>query len=1393
MPGQTDGRGPTDERTLLRKDSPGLCKSQFLARHCLTDNELGLCLKSLSSTRTTNRIFTPGIWRNVSPGVRTFSNLNGVNFNCVTNELKMASQETANTAAESATDRKENMVKSNATLPPGFRARPQGPPGSPRNPLNNGPIGQPRPGGQPPPHIRFDSRAPLRPSGPGQIIQLRPYGQPRPPGNQLSQKLPQQAQNPPIVLNPRFAPSPINNRTGPQQRPRLPQPGNFQGQQYQRNAQQPLHPGFEHSPPPPPQTRNPDILARPQEIAQRQLQRNESLLSFPPSPLTQKENRKPPVPRIVVERMADVDNARKLQQIENSVPKEKIRETTENDDDDDVVVDGKKSPRPDSSNESVESRAGNKETTQSPRRPETATINGKMDVKPKIEDVEELRGKTDAKIMDNVIEKMNDKMDSKPKDKITEEINDKVDTKMKDKTAEELSDKHINNIAASAKPDVLENGTCKIESAKNSAGIKNGLSSPKLEPRAESSDKQHKAEDKGEQKESAHKTIENENINKKVDAGKELRSEEEKRIASPMPEVKDVKASESAAKSSNEDKQNEQELDTKSPDKSVAPTPIDANQNQKEQQLKTPSKSPDKSRSSTPTESTEKQKDELKTPSKSADTSRSTTPMNNNQVGQLKTPSKSPEKSRASTPADVKPSENEEESKELNKTPVKSQASTPAEANEVKGASESKSNESKPAEASDDKKAQEPKTMDESVDKKVEHALEEKSQREEEPKASMQMSEKSEEHLNEKQSRDSAVGASEESSKTTEESEKESVRKPVQDSLEPKTISPSASSSPAKETSPSASPASVEAASPSASATSIREASPSSASTKEAKTSPTPSESQGKLLATESILSTPKSPEDSVKGFDNGQRRSLSPKSPALSSPQSPLSPKSPTISEKSVVHEKKKATFVESSDEKEVNDEKKTRSKPSTPRIQRAPTPAHVDEKSGKKTVTAATGIENGNAMEDSSQPNAIPATNGVEDSPTKKSPSKSKDADKRSTAGSPVKSPNKSIKSLPRTPETPSSTAGQEKKMPMNKVQVGAAPSPNLKTVRSKIGSLENTSYKPGGGNVKIENRKLDFSKAQPKIAAKNEKYTPSGGDKKISQVKLQWNAKSKVGSLENATHKPGGGDKKIETVKLDFKDKAKSKVGSKDNAKHVPGGGNIKSSATPPKTPQDTSNDIQTQKIDIKAESKIGSMDNVKHRPGGGDKKIFNDRDYLRQSGSNVESLCASGSQIENTEEVNSLSTEPSKENLPQPPPTTPTKTRKLPSPSSMVTSKAVRNSFAKSSEATESKKNSLSKDTAKAVSESKKNLNLENGKTATEDRTPKSPTSTECSNLKSPNKSSLRTPRKTSPKNIRFPKLAPSPVPPEAVPVSETHSKISLPKLIEHSAQLNSVTH
>lgn len=32
------------------------------------------------------------------------------------------------------------------------------------------------------------------------------------------------------------------------------------------------------------------------------------------------------------------------------------------------------------------------------------------------------------------------------------------------------------------------------------------------------------------------------------------------------------------------------------------------------------------------------------------------------------------------------------------------------------------------------------------------------------------------------------------------------------------------------------------------------------------------------------------------------------------------------------------------------------------------------------------------------------------------------------------------------------------------MNKIEVGNAPSPNLKKVQSKIGSLQNASHKPG-----------------------------------------------------------------------------------------------------------------------------------------------------------------------------------------------------------------------------------------------------------------------------------------------------------------------------------------
>ncbi|VDI42798.1 Hypothetical predicted protein [Mytilus galloprovincialis] len=132
--------------------------------------------------------------------------------------------------------------------------------------------------------------------------------------------------------------------------------------------------------------------------------------------------------------------------------------------------------------------------------------------------------------------------------------------------------------------------------------------------------------------------------------------------------------------------------------------------------------------------------------------------------------------------------------------------------------------------------------------------------------------------------------------------------------------------------------------------------------------------------------------------------------------------------------------------------------------------------------------------------------------------------------------------------------------------------------KTTQSKIGSLDNTKYSPGGGQVKIQSHKQDFSKVSSKIGSKDHlTHKPAGGDKKIVSQKLEWKAESKVGSLKNATYSPRGGNVKIENKKLDFKDKAQSKVGSKDHMNHKAGGGDKK---------------IESQKLSFKekAQSKV-----------------------------------------------------------------------------------------------------------------------------------------------------------------------------------------------------------
>ncbi|KAL5969202.1 Microtubule-associated protein 2, partial [Taenia solium] len=97
---------------------------------------------------------------------------------------------------------------------------------------------------------------------------------------------------------------------------------------------------------------------------------------------------------------------------------------------------------------------------------------------------------------------------------------------------------------------------------------------------------------------------------------------------------------------------------------------------------------------------------------------------------------------------------------------------------------------------------------------------------------------------------------------------------------------------------------------------------------------------------------------------------------------------------------------------------------------------------------------------------------------------------------------------------------------------------PAGQPRRITSKIGSLKNAGYRPGGGNVKILDTKVDFSHAQSKCNSKaNLRYKPGGGDIQIVDNKLNFkeNSKSRINSLANARHVPGGGNVKIFNEKL------------------------------------------------------------------------------------------------------------------------------------------------------------------------------------------------------------------------------------------------------------------
>ncbi|NP_001371709.1 microtubule-associated protein 4 isoform 84 [Homo sapiens] len=155
-----------------------------------------------------------------------------------------------------------------------------------------------------------------------------------------------------------------------------------------------------------------------------------------------------------------------------------------------------------------------------------------------------------------------------------------------------------------------------------------------------------------------------------------------------------------------------------------------------------------------------------------------------------------------------------------------------------------------------------------------------------------------------------------------------------------------------------------------------------------------------------------------------------------------------------------------------------------------------------------------------------------------------------------------------------------------------------PDLKNVRSKVGSTENIKHQPGGGRAKVEKKteaaattRKPESNAVTKTAGPiaSAQKQPAGKVQIVSKKVSYSHIQSKCGSKDNIKHVPGGGNVQIQNKKVDIS-KVSSKCGSKANIKHKPGGGDVK---------------IESQKLNFKekAQAKVGSLDNVGHLPAGG----------------------------------------------------------------------------------------------------------------------------------------------------------------------------------------------
>ncbi|XP_016100010.1 microtubule-associated protein 4-like isoform X6 [Sinocyclocheilus grahami] len=208
-------------------------------------------------------------------------------------------------------------------------------------------------------------------------------------------------------------------------------------------------------------------------------------------------------------------------------------------------------------------------------------------------------------------------------------------------------------------------------------------------------------------------------------------------------------------------------------------------------------------------------------------------------------------------------------------------------------------------------------------------------------------------------------------------------------------------------------------------------------------------------------------------------------------------------------------------------------------------------------------------------------------------KKPSTPKTTDAARSKPAPLKASTttSSASTRPRTTKPPVSSSTTAAAAPEKKPAVprtprpSSTPAPDIRNIRSKIGSTDNIKYQPGGGKVtvsqsrtdaqsspsketsqgkvQIVSKKLDYSHVTSRLGSKdNIKHVPGGGNIQILNKKVDLSkVTSKCGSKANIKHKPGGGEVKIESRKVNFKDKAQPKVSSMDNVNHEPGGGRVK----------------------------------------------------------------------------------------------------------------------------------------------------------------------------------------------------------------------------------------